>query len=78
MHAPASVWRRLNWIWASNFLIVGALNLYVAYRYSEATWVSYKLYSAIGFTLVLTFLTGLLISPYLKAPADAAKTGEPD
>lgn len=78
LQAPASVWRRLNRMWASNFLIVGALNLYVAYRYSEATWVSYKLYSAIGFTLVLTLLTGLLISPHLKASADAARAGKPD
>jgi intracellular septation protein len=28
--------------------------------------VSYKLYSAIGFTLLLTVLTALLISPHLK------------
>lgn len=76
LRAPASVWRRLNRIWVGNFLIVGALNLYVAYSYSEATWVSYKLYSAIGFTLVLTFLTGLLISPHLKASEDAARAGE--
>ena len=27
---------------------------------------SYKLYSAIGFTLLLTILTALLISPHLK------------
>ena len=76
LQAPASVWRRLNRIWVGNFLIVGALNLYVAYSYSEATWVSYKLYSAIGFTLALTFLTGLLISPHLKESEDAARAGE--
>ena len=38
----------------------------VAYGFSEETWVSYKLYSSIGFTLVLTILTALLISPHLK------------
>ena len=50
----------------SNFAIVGALNLVVAYGFNEETWVSYKLYSAIGFTLLLTILTALLISPHLK------------
>ena len=49
-----------------NFTLVGGLNLGVAYGFSEATWVSYKLYSAIGFTLLLTILTALLISPHLK------------
>jgi intracellular septation protein len=63
---PHNVWRRLNLLWAANFAIVGALNIYVAYSYTEDTWVSYKLYSAIGFTVVLTILTAMLISPHLK------------
>ncbi len=66
IHLPKLVWTRLNLLWVSNFAIVGALNLVVAYGFSEATWVSYKLYSAIGFTLVLTILTAMLISPHLK------------
>jgi intracellular septation protein len=66
IHLPKPVWSRLNLLWVSNFIIVGGLNLVVAYSFSEDAWVSYKLYSAIGFTLVLTILTALLISPYLK------------
>jgi intracellular septation protein len=66
IHLPKAVWTKLNLLWVSNFAIVGALNLVVAYGYSEDTWVSYKLYSAIGFTLLLTILTALLISPHLK------------
>jgi intracellular septation protein len=66
IHLPKPVWTRLNLLWVSNFLIVGTLNLFVAYSYSEETWVSYKLYSAIGFTLALTILTALLISPHIK------------
>ena len=52
--------------------IVGALNLYVAYGYSEAVWVSYKLYSAIGFTLLLTLITAAMMGPYLREQADTA------
>jgi len=66
IHLPKPVWTRLNLIWTLNFAVVGSLNLYVAYQYSEETWVSYKLYSAIGFTLALTILTAVLISPHLK------------
>ena len=69
LHLPKTVWTRLNLLWTTNFFIVGGLNLYVAYGFSEATWVSYKLYSAIGFTVVLTILTALLISPHLKDDA---------
>jgi intracellular septation protein len=66
LHLPKPVWRRLNLLWVANFAVVGGLNLVVAYGFSEETWVSYKLYSAIGFTLFLTILTALLISPHLK------------
>jgi intracellular septation protein len=69
IHMPKPVWTRLNLLWTANFFIVGGLNLFVAYGYSEATWVSYKMYSAIGFTLVLTLLTAVLISPHLKEDA---------
>ncbi len=69
IHLPKPVWTRLNLLWVANFLVVGGLNLVVAYGFSEQTWVSYKLYSAIGFTLVLTILTALIISPHLKDDA---------
>jgi intracellular septation protein len=69
IHLPKPVWTRLNVLWVANFFIVGGLNLVVAYGFSEKVWVSYKLYSAIGFTLVLTILTALLISPHLKEDA---------
>ena len=68
---PKPVWNRLNIMWVANFAIVGALNIYVAYSYSEEIWVSYKLYSAIGFTLLLTILTAVMISPHIKEEAIA-------
>lgn len=74
LELPKPVWARLNLLWISNFLLVGALNLFVAYRYSEAFWVSYKLYSAIGFTLLLTIITAVMVSPHIQAadvPGDA-------
>lgn len=70
IHVPRMVWTRLNLLWVSYFLVVGGLNLAVAYGFSEEFWVSYKLYSAIGFTLLLTALTALIISPYLKEGGD--------
>lgn len=66
LQLPRPVWTRLNLLWVANFAVVGALNLVVAYSFSEETWVSYKLYSAIGFTLLLTVITALIISPHLK------------
>ena len=66
LHLPKDVWTRLNGLWIANFTVVGTLNLVVAYGFSEETWVSYKLYSAIGFTLLLTIITAIMINPYIS------------
>lgn len=78
IHLPKPVWTRLNILWTTYFFVVGTLNLVVAYGYSEETWVSYKLYSAIGFTLALTILTALLISPHLKDTDGAEQMARDD
>jgi len=70
LELPAVAWTRLNLLWVANFLVVGALNLFVAYRFSESAWVSYKLYSAIGFTLLLSALTVLIIMPHLRGEGE--------
>lgn len=63
---PQLIWTRLNVLWIGNFMLVGALNLFVAYRFEEAVWVSYKLYSSIGFTLALMLLTVAIVAPHVK------------
>ena len=63
---PRTIWTRLNVLWIGNFALVGALNLFVAYRFEEAVWVSYKLYSSIGFTLAAVVLTVAIVAPHLK------------
>jgi len=63
---PSRVWGRLNALWIANFALVGTLNIVVAYRFEEAFWVLYKLYSSVGFGLLLMVLTVVLVMPHLK------------
>lgn len=63
---PQKIWARLSAVWIGNFTLVGALNLVVAYQYEESLWVAYKLYSSIGFTLLLMLLTIIIVAPYVK------------
>jgi intracellular septation protein len=73
---PSRVWGRLNALCIGNFALVGTLNIVVAYRFEEAFWVSYKLYSSVGFTLLLMVLTVVLVMPHLKDQDTAEdKTG---
>ena len=74
LQLPHKAWLNLNLLWIINFFIVGALNLYVAYGYSEATWVNYKLYSSIGFTILLMALTMLIVYPHIKDQEENVET----
>ncbi len=44
-------WQRLNLAWVIFFIAVGCVNLYVAYSFSEPTWVKFKLFGMLGLTL---------------------------
>jgi len=55
-------WKRLNFMWVGFFLFAGVLNIFVAYRYDEATWVNFKLFGLMGLTLVFALLQGVWIA----------------
>jgi intracellular septation protein len=57
-----SLWRQLNTIWVANFALLGALNLFVMYNYSEATWVTFKSWGMIGLSLLTAVGQALWIS----------------
>jgi intracellular septation protein len=49
-------WLRLNQIWVGFFLVAGGVNLFVAYNFSEAFWVKFKLFGMLGLTLVFVIV----------------------
>ena len=49
-------WLRLNLMWVGFFLFVGAINLYVAFSFSEAVWVKFKLFGMLGLTIVFVIV----------------------
>lgn len=74
LQLPDFVCRRLTWLWGVYFLLVGGLNLFVAFYFSESFWVSYKLWSAIAFTLGMSIITAWLLMPYLKVDMAPTET----
>ena len=66
LEVPYGIWTRLNYLWSAYFLVVGSLNLVVAYRFSQDVWVSYKLYSSIGFTIALSIITVAVLAPHIQ------------
>lgn len=52
-------WQRLNLIWVIFFFAVGGINIYVAYSFSEPTWVKFKLFGMLGLTFAFVVIQTL-------------------
>jgi intracellular septation protein len=63
---PDPVWTRLNLSWGAFFLAMGALNLYVAYTFSEGTWVNFKLFGGMGLMLVFVLAQGMYLARFVE------------
>lgn len=64
--APDFVWRNLNLSWMGFFLLMGMLNLYVAFNFSTDTWVNFKLFGSMGLMFAFVILQGLMLSKYIE------------
>ena len=64
---PNHAWTRVTVVSTCHFFMVGAVNLYVAYNFSMDTWVSFKLWSSVLFTILWAVMIGVIMGPYLKA-----------
>ncbi|MBU0744074.1 MAG: septation protein A [Gammaproteobacteria bacterium] len=65
---PKNVWYKLNISWAMFFIVMGWANLYVAYKFNTNVWVNFKLFGALGGTLIFGILQSLYMAKYLKEP----------
>ncbi|HEY7758520.1 MAG TPA: septation protein A [Burkholderiales bacterium] len=63
---PDAVWARLNLSWGVFFILMGALNLFVAYNFSESAWVNFKLFGGIGLMLVFVLAQGLFLARFVQ------------
>jgi len=54
LQLPPAIWQRLNILWGGFFIVMGALNLYIAQHYDTNTWVNFKLFGGLGLTLLFT------------------------
>ena len=63
---PDAVWARLNVAWAAFFALMGVLNLYVAYSFSEEFWVNFKLFGGMGLMFAFVLAQGFYLSRHLE------------
>jgi intracellular septation protein len=70
LQLPQVAWDRLLIAWTAFFLVLGCLNLVVAYQFSTATWVTFKTFGLLGLTLAYSISTGVYVARHLKAQSD--------
>jgi len=63
---PNIIWKRLNLTWGLFFLLMGLLNLYVAYHYSQNTWVNFKLFGTLSLTILLIIIQTIYMGKHIK------------
>ena len=71
---PQTIWTRQNISWSVFFIIMGILNIYVAFYYApdadpqvrQATWVNYKVFGTLGLMVVFIVLQALMMGKHIK------------
>jgi len=66
MQLPDAAWNRMNWSWVGFFVFMGCANLYVAYNFSEDTWVNFKLFGGMGLMFAFVLVQGMMLSKYIE------------
>ena len=70
---PETMWGRLNLVWALFFLVMGCLNLYVAYNFDTDVWVNFKLFGSMGLMVVFILAQSVWLARHMQErPANAA------
>ena len=59
---PKDIWKKLNFAWSLFFVLMGAINLYVAYSFDTDVWVNFKLFGSLLFTLIFVFIQAIYLN----------------
>ena len=62
---PLHIWHRVNLMWSLFFALLGILNLYVAFNFSEDAWVNFKLFGFTGLMLVFILAQSAWLAKYV-------------
>lgn len=66
VNAPKAVWQRLNTLWIFYFIVLGIINLAVAFLLSEALWIQFKVFGNLILTLLFVFGQMPLLAKYIE------------
>ena len=68
---PDTVWHRLNLSLIVFYILLGGLNLYVAFSFTTELWVKFKTFGIVGMNLIFVIGQVIYMSRYLEEPVNA-------
>ena len=66
MDLPHSKWKILNNVWGIYFIVLGFVNIAVAYYFSTEVWMNFKLFGIIGLTFIFLIAQSIYLSKHIK------------
>jgi intracellular septation protein len=64
--APKEVWYKLNTMWICYFIVLGAINLIVAFTLSEELWIKFKVFGNLILTFGFVFVQMPILAKYIE------------
>ena len=63
---PEPVWTKVNLSWIAFFVVMGFLNIIIAFNFPTDVWVNFKLFGGMGLMLVFVLGQGFMLSKYVE------------
>jgi len=73
LEMPDAKWKILNFAWVLFFVMCGVLNIVIAYRWSESSWVNFKLFGLTGLSFAFIIGQMLVLRAHIKEPEEVEK-----
>lgn len=64
------IWRNLTFMWIAYLVFMGLANIAVAYMFTEAQWVNYKLFGSTALMVVFMIAQGFYLSRHLPKESE--------
>jgi intracellular septation protein len=65
-HIPLRVWKILNIAWGIFFILLGSVNIFIAYQFSTNVWVNFKLYGILSSLFLFAVAQSIYLARYLE------------
>lgn len=76
INMPEMIWLKLNRVWTFYFIVLGGINLIVAYSLTEAAWLQFKVFGNLAITLVFVMGQMTVLMKHIEITEENVKNND--